>query len=311
MAETKHQCRATASPAAKRMKVVMEEQQVEAEEGAQLKMEEELTEMGEETQSEIDKGQKAAAAEAKNQRDICEQKRIEAVSLKRSRQETPEFREIVGLEMVDIYVGQTKEHFRIHRGILCDKVPYFQKMFASELTEGFELKAHFPGDDPKLFDLFAGWVYFGTLRALTSEKGSARRSWDPVGLYSLADKFCLPKLMDQIIDTHINLCRDKNLMPNLSEVKTAYKLTPIGSPFRKFACASMHYLCSVCRQDRSSVLWPTGDLAIAMASHRDFAIDFLSMVRTQAVGVAPQDPRQLPKCEFHCHKRDELCPQEA
>ena len=62
----------------------------------------------------------------------------------------------MGLEIVDIHVGPQKKLFRIHRGILCDKVPYFQKMFSSGFVEGLEGKAFFPEDDPNTF--ISSWV---------------------------------------------------------------------------------------------------------------------------------------------------------
>jgi len=32
-------------------------------------------------------------------------------------------------DMVDLYVGLEKEHFRVHKAALCGKIPYFDKMF--------------------------------------------------------------------------------------------------------------------------------------------------------------------------------------
>ncbi|TGO70332.1 hypothetical protein BOTNAR_0001g00060 [Botryotinia narcissicola] len=100
---------------------------------------------------------------AKTDRDLAERKRTEAVSLRKSRGDDPEFLEIMGSEIVDIYVGPQKKLFRVHRGILCDKVPYLRKMFSSGFVEGLEGEAFFPEDDPKCFDSFMGWIYFGTL----------------------------------------------------------------------------------------------------------------------------------------------------
>ncbi|EMR87961.1 hypothetical protein BcDW1_3324 [Botrytis cinerea BcDW1] len=95
-------------------------------------------------------------AKTKADRDVVEQKRSEAVSLRKSRGDHPEFLEIMGLEIVDIHVGPQTKLFRIHRGILCDKVPYFQKMFSSGFVEGLEGKAFFPEDDPNTF--ISSWV---------------------------------------------------------------------------------------------------------------------------------------------------------
>jgi hypothetical protein len=34
-----------------------------------------------------------------------------------------------GLKMVDIFVGPGKKQFRMHKELLCSRVPYFKKMF--------------------------------------------------------------------------------------------------------------------------------------------------------------------------------------
>ncbi|KAI9649496.1 hypothetical protein NHQ30_002073 [Ciborinia camelliae] len=245
------------------------------------------------------------AAEVKKNRDIAEQKRAEAVSLKRSGGQTPEFLETIGTQMVDLYVGPEKKLFRIHRGILCDKVPYFQKMFSSGFVEGLELKAFFPEDDVKAFDLFIGWVYFGTLRTV-KHASNGGWFWDVIYLYALADKFCLPELMDLVFDDEL---ANDFLFQGFFHIEEVYSLTPQGSPLRKFFCYSMYYIFAAPRHHESATLWPTKDLAMVMKSHEDFAIDFLNLMRTQPVGVAPTDPTKLPRCEFHHHGKDEPCSQ--
>ncbi|QSZ31399.1 hypothetical protein DSL72_000964 [Monilinia vaccinii-corymbosi] len=251
------------------------------------------------------------ALEARKQRDVAEKYGTETVSLTHPQPKTPKFREMMGSEMVDIYVGEEKEHFRIHRSILCNKVPYFQKMFSIGFVEGSELKAYLPEDDPEDFDVFAGWVYFGTLRALQDDE-TREENWRPINLYILADKFCLPELMDQVIDAYLDELQNNRFLPDIDEIEMAYELTPTGSTLRRFMCAAMHYIFAALRTaEKASNDWPSMDVAALMKSHQDFTVDFLNMMRTQPAGVAPEDPRWLPKCEFHCHGKDEPCPQKA
>ncbi|KAF7863070.1 hypothetical protein EAF04_007153 [Stromatinia cepivora] len=267
---------------------------------------------GENAESCVSIGDKGGAlAEAKRNRDIAEQKRAGAISLKRSRGETLEFIEITGTETVDIYVGPEKKLFRIHRGILCDKVPYFQKMFSSGFIEGLEGKVFFPEDSPQSFDIFYGWVYLGTLPTFkfVVEGGKSGFNWNPIFLYILADKLCLVELMDQSFDIYFEALAKADGMPRVEWVEKVYELTPMGSPLRKFMCHTMYYVFSNFRSERSNASWSTDEVAMVMKSHPDFAMDFLNLLRSNPVGVAAKDPYQLPKCDFHCHGKDEPCTQ--
>lgn len=68
-----------------------------------------------------------------------------------------------GTEIVTLYVGTDEQKFIAYKDVLCNKVPYFDKMFNGGFEEANTLIARFPEDDPKPFDLMLGWVYEGTL----------------------------------------------------------------------------------------------------------------------------------------------------
>ncbi|KAF7944762.1 uncharacterized protein EAE97_005395 [Botrytis byssoidea] len=179
---------------------------------------------------------------AKADRDLAEKKRTEAVSLRKSRGDDPEFLEIMGLEIVEIYVGPQKKLFRVHRGILCDKVPYLRKMFSSGFVEGLGGEAFFPEDDPKCFDSFMGWIYFGTLRVLNASTALEKVEYDLnlLSLYSFADKLCLSDLMDLVLDIYKNTYKKSDRFPRVSLVSDVYKMTPADSPLRNFMCRCMY-----------------------------------------------------------------------
>jgi hypothetical protein len=59
---------------------------------------------------------------------------------------------MMGTEMVDIYVGPKERLFRVHKALLCKKVPYFDKMFNGEFREASQNVAKFPDDHPAAFD---------------------------------------------------------------------------------------------------------------------------------------------------------------
>lgn len=42
------------------------------------------------------------------------------------------FHSSIGVEMVDIFVGEQKKHFRLHKKLLCEKLPYFVEVFGPD-----------------------------------------------------------------------------------------------------------------------------------------------------------------------------------
>ncbi|TGO61824.1 hypothetical protein BCON_0024g00240 [Botryotinia convoluta] len=57
--------------------------------------------------------------------------------------------------MVDIHVGKDEGsgHFQLHKSILCEKVPYFEKTFNGNFVEGATNSATLPEDDPEAFNI--------------------------------------------------------------------------------------------------------------------------------------------------------------
>jgi hypothetical protein len=105
--------------------------------------------------------------------------------------------------MVDIYVGSKKQHFRIHKKILCQMVPYSERIFKGSSEEDMNYATHF-GESPRELDIILGWVYHNTLPALHKKEGTRLLTWSIARLYSIAEKMCLPRLQDMVIDAHLS-----------------------------------------------------------------------------------------------------------
>jgi len=57
---------------------------------------------------------------------------------------------MVGTEIVELYVGPQNKLFRVYKKLLCDRVPYFNRMFNGNFQEATEGKATFPDDSPEI-----------------------------------------------------------------------------------------------------------------------------------------------------------------
>ena len=57
--------------------------------------------------------------------------------------------------MVNIHIGKDEGsgHFRLHKSILCEQVPYFKKMFNGNFVEGATNSASLPEDDADAFNI--------------------------------------------------------------------------------------------------------------------------------------------------------------
>ncbi|KAF4624291.1 hypothetical protein G7Y89_g13882 [Cudoniella acicularis] len=72
----------------------------------------------------------------------------------------------LGTDMVDILVGPSEQIFQAHKNNLCNKVPYFKKIFTSGFMGSTTQSARLLEDDPLVFGLFAEWVYRGRFSKL-------------------------------------------------------------------------------------------------------------------------------------------------
>lgn len=221
----------------------------------------------------------------------------------------------MGTEMVHIYVGPSKKLYRLHKANLCTRIPYFDKMFNGNFKEASNNIANLTEDDPASFDLLAEWASHPTtsksprsIRELTTIKlkeGKEVASWDPVGFYSLAEKYCLPELQDIIMDALIQHHKAQNELPSVGFVVRAYKNTSTGSPLTRYCAESIFWVMERGAEDDR---WPTKDVAHLFQELPTFASEYISLQRKRAVTrVVAVDPRDAPPCNFHTHDLSKLC----
>lgn len=128
--------------------------------------------------------------------------------------------------IVDFKIGETRQGFGIHRGLLCQASSKFrERLLKSETVEEgivaqvIELKK----EDPQIFGLFHTWLYS---QKITLESKSCKDlPWRVIiSLYSFADRIGVPRLQNACIDTAIRKRRDGGLFPNQTDVNTLWKI---------------------------------------------------------------------------------------
>jgi hypothetical protein len=210
---------------------------------------------------------------------------------------------MMATDMVDLIVGQQKKLFRVHKYVLCKKVPYFDKMFKGAWKEASDKIGIVSEDTVEAFDLLIAWVYFDTIRPLERISSDRRFSWDPIPFWKLADKFCPPKLQDEIMDISHTSYHTSNVVLSHNQIESCYKDTLEGSPLRRYAVQTLIY---VLFNFDNVLAWSITTFQAALKSNDDLAKDYLTAVRGIRQKSTP-DPRMLPKCDFHAHEKGSPC----
>jgi hypothetical protein len=222
--------------------------------------------------------------------------------------------------MVDLYVGPVREHYIVHKELLCTKVPYFEAMFGgSNFREALEGTASFPEDQEVAFDLLLNWIYTGTIPPLLNKhkNGAKTFSSNVVDFYVLADKFCLSELQDRIIDACRASLLAENALPTADFTSYAYSQTSANSPLRKFAVVAARYTLRLeyentvarykLQQESANTVSRVEfgrSVHTFLENHKDIWSDILSLVKNSK---ETGDPMNLPACAFHRHGEKDDC----
>lgn len=214
----------------------------------------------------------------------------------------------VGTEMVDLLVGPEKKLYRVHKTLLCNKAPYFEKMFKNEWQEASSNTATFPEDTVESFDLLLGWIYSAPMPPLKTKPGPVRvQSWNFVLFFALASKLCLPRLMDRLMDIGRSYHQEENLMYDLPSVQLIYKVCPENSTLRIYAIRSLHYMFLNGRTNDKFESSSPAKVQEVLHADKDLCQDFLKLLQENPFQPVSH-PKTADKCEFHCHEKADKCP---
>lgn len=218
------------------------------------------------------------------------------------------FSSFLGTEMVDLYVGQERRHFHIHKNPLCKKVPYFHAMFNSGMKESLQNQAEFPEDSPVAFESLIRWVYQDSVPQITFIRQQDVKyitEDDFLLFYKLADKFCLFDLCDKIVDS----CIDLGLL-TVELMNTFCENSRAESGLRHYCCYVLHRYTRAgegIRHQSGVHHEPLRGIQALLSKYEDMMSYFLLIMREQGNLAQPVDPSNLPRCHFHCHGSDKPC----
>ncbi|KAF7900957.1 hypothetical protein EAF00_003178 [Botryotinia globosa] len=213
-------------------------------------------------------------------------------------------------EMVELKVGPEEALFRVHKSFLCNKIPYFDRMFNGGFIEAKENSAKFPEDDPQSFDILIEWVYSGYVRSYEVGIYGSPESWDFLRFYALAEKLGLTQLKDRALDLYRQSSVVRNATFVMNWATEAYGITPPGSALRRYAIQVLVWRFHALADSGINV---NAHFTQAMESDHDLFIDFMLALRRHVDVETPTDPRVIDpnipatRCEYHGHTEDEDC----
>lgn len=205
---------------------------------------------------------------------------------------------------MDVYVGQSRQHWCLHRDLLCYHTPFFQgNTRDGKKQEGSKIELL--EEDPQAFGLLVKWLYQGRLDDVSDMPMD--KKWDYADacqkLYILCDKINLPQLKNMAIDQFRKGCNEAGLVPGPEEIKPIYDTTPPRSPIRKLVSqiAARQIMDPESECDAASY-------RMCFEGSADFAIDVVNAIREGSGPKLFDDPTEGSGCCYHEHGTSRLCP---
>lgn len=210
-------------------------------------------------------------------------------------------------QMIDVYVGEAKRHFPIHRNLLCHHSELLEDELEgdgkeNERKERLDLLEH----DPSGFELLVKWLYQGKLDDV-SDMADATQKYEYAvschALYMLCDRLDMPQLKNVAMDQYRRGLNEAELVPDADEIDDIYRKSPAGSPFRTL----------MTRIAARQIMDPGSERDVdtyrqCFEKNPDFAVDLVKAIRHGTGGMLFEDPTESGNpCTFHDHEDGPNC----
>lgn len=206
--------------------------------------------------------------------------------------------------MLDIYVGESRRHWSLHRNLLC----HHSELLESELHRDGKKQdtLELPDHDPAGFELLVKWLYQGKLDDV-SDMADANQKYDYAvschKLYLLCDRFDMPQLKNVAMDQYRKGLNEAELVPDAEEINEIYRKSPAASPFRML----------MTRIAARQIMDPNSERDVetyrqCFENNSDFAVDLVKAIKHGTGGLLFDDPTDPGnECEYHDHEAGPNC----
>ncbi|TVY80461.1 hypothetical protein LSUE1_G005343 [Lachnellula suecica] len=188
----------------------------------------------------------------------------------------------LGTDMVEIFVGPHRQHFRIHEHILVSNVAYFKGMFSGGFKKARTKTADLAEDDPLVFDTFQQWLYGSKRLPPVEEPRSDKANSfveipDRIKLYGFAEEYCIDELADYIMTNLMSVYCHHGHNPGVEMMVLAYESTNSrNSPLRSFMS---NFLYNIIEAEKEEGLLRARTLGNGLATNGDIITDLIVLFK--------------------------------
>ncbi|KAH6629436.1 hypothetical protein C7974DRAFT_186295 [Boeremia exigua] len=217
------------------------------------------------------------------------------------------FAELLSGPMIDIYVGEARRRWTLHRSLLCHHSELLEAELEGSADGGGRQDAlELPAHDPAGFELLVKWLYQGRLDDVSDLPDAAQKYEYAVrchALYLLCHRFDMPQLKNVAMDQFRKGLHEAELVPDPDEMDDIYRKSPRGSPFRRLMVQIAARQIMDPDSDRD-----TDTYRPCLEHNVDFAIELINAIRHGTGGLLLADPTEKgDECEYHDHEDGPAC----
>ncbi|KAL5371764.1 hypothetical protein DPSP01_014026 [Paraphaeosphaeria sporulosa] len=216
------------------------------------------------------------------------------------------YAELLSGRMIDIYVGEGRRHWALHRNLLCHHSELLESELQGRNGKQRQDSLDLPDHDPAGFELLVKWLYQGKLDDV-SDMPDANQKYDYAvschKLYLLCDRFDMPQLKNVAMDQYRKGLNQAELVPDAEEIDEIYRKSPKDSPFRRL----------MTRIAARQIMDPDSDRDVetyrqCFENNTDFAIELVKAIKYGTGGMLFNDPTDTGnQCEYHDHDDGPNC----
>ena len=208
--------------------------------------------------------------------------------------------------MIDIYVGDARRHWTLHRNLLCHHSEQLEAELEGIGKEDKKNALELPEHDPAGFELLVKWLYQGKLDDVSDLVDANQKFEYAVSchkLYLLCDRFDMPQLKNVAMDQFRKGLNEAELVPDAEEIDEIYRKSPRGSPFRRL----------MVKIAARQIMDPDSDrdvesYRLCFENNADFAIELVTAIKQGTGGMLLEDPTEKgDECEYHDHEDSPNC----
>ncbi|KAH8602981.1 hypothetical protein B0O99DRAFT_697600 [Bisporella sp. PMI_857] len=224
--------------------------------------------------------------------------------------------EVLGNEIVKLFVGKKRKEFTVHRKLLCDRSKFFAEAFKSGSQKAKEGVMYMPEYDPEPMAGVIDYLY----RRYVPTVRTTNSHHLPTGvqfrkLYYLAEKLCLPSMMDKLLEELKHCHIVGNTFITTRSVSDVYNNTCENSKLRLYYAAFVGIFILKKKYKEKSIQEAEkfAEMAFSCPQALRDVILFQAKFGAKATrsSVRHNDPTTIEgieMCYFHTHKPDEACP---